>query len=259
MNSILASMIFLSVRDYTALPEQYGLSQEEAWFETADRVRLHGWYFDAKEKDTSTKLCLIAFHGNATNVSGLLPIAKEWTARGISVLLMEYRGYGKSEGSIKKGTDVFEDARAGVKWLQKEKQFSPSDIVLYGQSIGSAAAVQLATETPFKALVLEAPFNSLKALGKLHYGLSFDFLFKDFPYENELKISNIKCPLFIMHGTKDETCPFWMGQRLYQNAVTKKEFFEVPNAFHNDLQFLAGADFFDRPVRFVKGLGEKGT
>jgi uncharacterized protein len=247
MNTLVASMIFFPQRELPLKPQDFGLQAEDVRVTTSDGVPLHGWFFEGKQGGNA----ITFFHGNATNISGLILFAKEWQSRGASVLLIDYRGYGKSEGTIRKGKDLFLDAEASVAWLAAEKNFERADIVLYGQSIGSAPAIELATRYKFKALILEAPFTSLKELAKLHYGFSFGVFLKDFPFENEGKISRIQSPLFIVHGTKDEVCPLDMGKRLFEKALSRKEFFEVPGAQHNDLPAVAGDDFFEKPFRFA--------
>lgn len=247
VNTMVASMIFFPTREYLAEPKDYHLAYEDAWPSTDDNVRLHGWFLEAE----GASFCLIFFHGNATNISGVLLYAQEWVARGVSVLLLDYRGYGQSEGSIKVGSDIFLDAEAGVRWLGSEKGFAPSQIILYGQSIGAAAAIELATRERFRALVLEAPFTSIEDLSRTHYGFAPGFLLKDFSYRNEAKMKQIKCRLLIVHGTEDEVCPFWMGKRLFEAAPDPKEFLEIEGAHHNDLFDVAGNDAFDRPIRFA--------
>jgi len=247
MNILIASMIFAPTRDYIAKPSDFNLTAEDAWPQTEDNTKLHGWFFGAAQP----KSAIIFLHGNAANISGLLSYVEGWTERDVSVLLIDYRGYGQSEGSIKHGKDIFLDAEAGVNWLEKQKGFTPSNIILYGQSIGSAPAIELATKQEFQALILEAPFTSTAELSKLHYGFNPNKLLGDFAYENEKKISGIKCPVFIMHGTQDEVSPFSMGKRLFEAAAEPKMFFEVSNAMHNDLSIVAGDDFFEKPYRFV--------
>jgi len=105
-------------------------------------------------------------------------------------MLVDYRGFGKSEGEIKVGKDLFRDAEGAVEWLKKNKNYKNTDIILYGESIGSAPAIELATQAKFHSLVLEAPFTSVKELGKIHYGFAPDFLLKDFHYKNADIIGN---------------------------------------------------------------------
>jgi len=243
---MIASMIFFPSKEMLYRPADFGLAEEDIFFQTEDGVRLHGWYFKA-EGD----LCLLFFHGNAGNISSRVPKASEWVKRGVSVFLLDYRGYGKSEGSIQKGEDLNRDGRAALGWLRKEKGLDPSQVVLYGESIGSAPAVELATENVFRALILETPFTSIKELAKVHYGFVPDFFLKDFDLNNESKIGRLRCPVFILHGREDEVAPFSMGERLFEKAPEPKASLWIPGGHHNDLSEMAGAGFFETPHRFV--------
>ena len=264
VNSMIASMIFFPVREFSARPEDFGLSAEDVWCRTADGIQIHGWFINATpspsplplsggEDKGEEELCLLFFHGNADNISIRLPKAKEWIDRGISVLLLDYRGYGKSEGKIDQGANLSQDGEAALKWLKKNKNFASLQLILYGESIGAYPAIELATREKFKAVVLEAPFTSIKELAKKHYGLAPDFFLKDFLMDNESKISGLKAPLFILHGTDDEIVPLEMGRRLFEKAPGHKEFFEIQGAHHNDISLIGGADFYERPYRFVIG------
>lgn len=253
INLMIASMIFFPVREFSARPEDFGLQAEEVWCETEDKIRLHGWFFptDGKTSPGTPSLCLLFFHGNADNISIRLPKAEAWTKRGVSVLLIDYRGYGKSEGKIEKGDDLLKDGRAAVQWLNNEKGYSAKQTVLYGESIGAVPAIDLAVHEPFKAVILEAPFTSLKEMAKRHYGFVPDFLIQDFLMDNEAKISSLRSPLFILHGTEDEIVPFEMGKRLFDKAPEPKSFLAIENARHNDISMVGGADFFEAPYRFA--------
>ena len=246
-------MIFFPVQEFSVHPEDFGLTAEDVWCQTDDGIRLHGWFFD-EGKSKGLNLCLLFFHGNADNISIRLPKAERWVKRGISVLLVDYRGYGKSEGSIKEGNDLFRDARAALKWLQEKKHYTSSQTILYGESIGAVPVIELAAEERFKAIILEAPFTSLKELAKKHYGLVPDFLIKDFLLDNESRISQLKSPLFILHGAEDEIVPFEMGKRLFEKAPEPKQFLAIKGAHHNDISVVGGKDFFDQPFQFAVGL-----
>ena len=248
LNFMIASMIFFPGREFSARPEDFGLRAQEVWCQTTDNGRLHGWFFQAGGE---TKLCLLLFHGNAGNISDRLPKAEAWVTRGISIFLIDYRGYGKSEGKIEKGNDLFQDAEAALRWLKEEKNYSAERIILYGESIGSVPTLELAIREPFKAVILEAPFTSLKEVAKRHYGLVPDFMIQDFMLDNESKMARLKSPLFILHGTEDEVVPFEMGQRLFEKAPEPKDFLEVKNAHHNDISIVGGADFYEVPYQFV--------
>ena len=244
---MIASMVFFPVKEFSSQPKDLGLVSEDVWCQTQDGIKIHGWYLPAQ----GASFCLLFFHGNADNISIRLPKAKEWIGRGVSVLLVDYRGYGKSGGKINAGDDLYQDALAAVKWLSKNKGYGPSQIVLYGESIGAVPAIELGVQEKFKAIVLEAPFTNLKELAKHHYGMAPDFMLKDFAMDNEAKISGLKSPLLIMHGTEDEIVPFRMGRRLFDQAPEPKQFFEIKNARHNDISLVGGSAFFDEPFRFA--------
>ncbi|MBI4368485.1 MAG: alpha/beta hydrolase [Candidatus Omnitrophica bacterium] len=247
VNMMIVSMLFFPTKELTFQPKDFGLAYEEAWCQTEDGVKIHGWFLEAKGSDA----CLLFFHGNADNISSRLPKAKEWVERGVSVLLAGYRGYGKSEGEIKTGEDIYRDARAALNWLKGNKNYPPQNIILYGESIGAQPAVDLAAQEAFKAIILEAPFTNLKEIAKHHYGMAPDFLLKDFPLDNESKMPQLKSPVLIVHGTEDEVVPFAMGKRLFDRAPEPKQFFEIAGAHHNDITEVGGSDFFDRPFRFA--------
>jgi alpha-beta hydrolase superfamily lysophospholipase len=249
INLMIASMIFFPVREFSARPEDFSLKAEEAWCETKDHITLHGWFFQAQNE--TQPICLLLFHGNADNISIRLPKAQAWMKRGISVFLIDYRGYGKSEGKIEKGNDLLKDGRAAFQWLKNKKNYTSEQIILYGESIGAVPAIELAVHERFKAVILEAPFTSLKEMARRHYGLVPDFLIKDFMMDNETKISSLKSPLFILHGEEDEIVPFEMGKRLFEKAPEPKQLFEIKNAHHNDISIVGGRDFFEAPYQFV--------
>lgn len=201
-----------------------------------------------RENDKGT---LLFFHGNAGNISGRLFKAKGWVDRGFSVLLVDYRGYGKSEGKIEHEEDVLTDARASWNYLTGVKKAEPSKIVLYGESLGTYPAIKLAGEHHGAALILEAPFISFLELAGVHYPFVPKSLLKNFAFSNIGSIENVQCPVFILHGTKDEICPYAMAEKLFQHAPAPKEFFPVLGGGHNDLPERAGHDFWEKPYQFI--------
>lgn len=244
---MVTSFLFFPEKDFYELPQDYGLRAEDVFMTTPDKVRLHGWFFEAPQ----AKATLLFLHGNAGNISGRLSKVQGWVERGVSVFLVDYRGYGKSEGAIKKGSDLVSDARSALHWLQESKQILPSQIILYGESIGSYPAIELAKESKFRGLILEAAFSSLGELAKKHYSWAPEFLLKDFQMNNLDGIQAVKAPVFIMHGELDEICPKRMGEELYELAPPPKEFYAVQGAQHNDLPLVAGSNFFEYPYRFL--------
>ncbi|MBN1689117.1 MAG: alpha/beta hydrolase [Candidatus Omnitrophica bacterium] len=244
-------MIFFPEKAFYEEPEQYGFRWQDVFVETSDQVKIHGWFLQAGNE----KGVILFLHGNAGNISGRLFKAKGWVDRGISVLLIDYRSYGKSEGEIKHGEDIVRDAEAAYQWLVQEKKTLPEDIIFYGESLGSYPAIRLASEKKAAALILEAPYTSFVELGSVHYGLIPEFmrnmLVRDFSFPNREEIPSVKVPIFMMHGTADQVCPYKMGEELFKLAPQPKSFFSVPGGGHNDLPMIADEDYWEKPYRFV--------
>lgn len=252
MIGMIASLIFFPEKFFHETPEQYGFSYENVEIDISPNIRLHGWYIKA----TPEKGVILFFHGNAGNISGRLFKAEGWIRRGFSVFLIDYRGYGQSTGEIRHENNLVEDAKAAYHWLTQEKHISPSRIILYGESLGSYPAIRLGGLFPVAAVILEAPFTSFTDLAPLHYAMIPRFLtdqiLSDFRFSNEMTIGAVKAPLFILHGNRDETCPYEMGEKLFEKAPEPKGFFSIPNGMHNDLPIQAGEDYWDLPLQFIE-------
>jgi hypothetical protein len=244
---LLTAFIFFPEKAFYETPEDYGFQWQDVYVLTSDHVKLHGWYLSASEE----KGTILFFHGNAGNISHRLFKVGGWLKRGFSVCLMDYRGYGKSEGKIVHGEDLMRDAEAFFKWLREEKKQPYSKIILYGESIGSAPAVKFASEHELQAVILEAPFTSFTELASIHYPFVPKAILKDFEFSNADRMANLKSPLFILHGIRDEICPYRMAEELFRLAPEPKGFFSVPHGGHNDLPMAAGEDFWEKPYRFV--------
>lgn len=223
-----------------------GLAYEDAEMVTPDGVKLHGWFVRAPDE----KARILFFHGNAGNISHRRHHLPEFTRRGISALYVDYRGYGQSKG-VPSELGLYADAEAALDWLKKQPpQTVP--IVYYGESLGSAVAVELAAEVeaPYK-IILEGGFTSARDMAKMMYS----FLGSAFPltyrFDSLAKISKIKRPLLSIHGTEDDIVPFDLGKVLFDAHPGPKEFYAVKGAEHNNLVEVAGHEFYDRIAEFI--------
>ena len=243
-------MIFFPEKTFTEKPEDYGYRFEDVLIRTKDGVTLHGWYLKARANQAAR--VILFFHGNAGNISHRLYKVKGWIARGYDVLLVDYRGYGKSTGKIHHENDVIRDAEAAAEWLLREKERGWNEIILYGESLGTAPAVRLGTGHAAAAVILEAPFTSFYDLARVHYPFVPKFVLKDFEFSNLTRIAELKAPLFILHGTGDEICPYAMAGELFERAPEPKAFFSIPNGTHNDLPAAAGEDYWGKPHQFIE-------
>ncbi len=241
-------MMFFPETHFYEKPQDYHFDYEDVALTTEDDIQLHGWYLRAKEE----KAVLLFLHGNAGNISNRLSKAKGWVDRGFSVLLLDYRGYGKSKGKILGEGDVIQDSEAALQWLMQDKKVPLRKLIFYGESLGTHPALQLGAAGEAAAVILEAPFTSFTELAKIHYPFIPEMILKDFSFSNRDSIAKLKTPLFILHGTRDSICPYSMAEELFKKAPNPKEFLSVPNGDHNDLPISAGEDYWEKPVRFIE-------
>jgi fermentation-respiration switch protein FrsA (DUF1100 family) len=224
-----SSLIFHSSPLKSLSPE--GIEVENVYFETADGLVLHGWFYDAKIEDAPT---VVFSHGNAGNVSLYRDQLEVFRELGMSGLVYDYRGFGRSEGELPKNeTEFFQDAEAALQFLQNEKGIDKSNIIAWGESIGCSAAVYLAEKNDLHAIVLESPFYSLeKLIAEIYPMIPIRLLLK-FPLNSAERIVGVKTPLIIIHSTEDEAIPYQHGSDLFQKAtMVEKEFVTITGS-HN--------------------------
>jgi len=218
---------------------------EEIWLKTEDNVDIHGFYL----KNDKTDRILLFFHGNAGNAYSRLPNATLLRDMGFNVLLVDYRGYGKSAGTASE-QGIYLDAQAAYDTALRDKGFDQSKIYLYGRSIGSTAAVELASRHNVAATVLVAPLSSGRAMAeKMGFGW-FDWLVSDV-FDNLGKAKHIRSPILILHGEQDSIVPLTQGQSLF-DAIPhgKKELVIASDSGHNDISDSNEIDFWLLIKRF---------
>ena len=221
-------------------PEEFRLQYREAFFNTEDGERLHGWFFPA-EKDG---LVILHFHGNAGNISHRLDLVQPFLGKGLSVFLFDYRGFGKSSGRPSE-TGLYKDGLAAWSYLVESERIAPERVVLHGHSIGAAVAIEVALQRKVRGLFIESAFTSTKDMAKTM--ALFALLSPILPehYNNLEKIPHVSAPKLIAHGDRDEIVPFSMGQKLFEAATDPKFFFPVKDAGHNDVFIVGGEEYFE--------------
>jgi len=220
-------------------PEDFGLKAKDLFFETGDRVRLHGWLFTAQPKSPYLLWC----HGNAGNISHRLENIALLLAEGINVFIFDYRGYGRSEGTVSE-QGFYRDALAAWECLLQEGPTSPSQVVLFGRSLGCAMAVDLALKVPAAGLILESGFPHLGTMARYHYPFIISEKFLSARYDSQSKLARLKMPLLVVHGSQDGIVPISLGRRLFQAAPEPKAFYEISGADHNDTYLIGGKSYF---------------
>lgn len=236
---VIAMFVFqrklLYLPDKNPLPpaEIFGIDTlEQIFLNTKDGLRLKAYYMPAQGQDNGT---IVLFHGNAGSIAHRMTKAAIYHLFGTGVLLVEYRGYGGNDGTpTEKG--LYADGRAAMEFLTKQKNLPPEKIILYGESLGSGVAVQMATEYDAAGLVLETPFSSAAAVASSVYPfMPVRLLLKD-RYDNIAKIKQIKkMPVLVVHGTRDGVVPFTEGKKLFEAAAEPKKFVAIEGGNHNNL------------------------
>lgn len=242
-------MIFFPPRypEGFASPEAYGLRPEEVWLTAADGIRLNAYFLPAPE---SCKV-LLWFHGNAENIGMELAQLKSLARLGANILAVDYRGYGKSEGSPDEA-GVYRDAEAAYRYLAEARRFVPKNICVYGHSLGGAVAVELASRHECGGLIVESSFTSVPEMARHVYRLPLLEYVPRSRFDSLAKIARVRAPVLIVHGTRDRVIPFEMGRRLYEAAHEPKAFMPIEGAGHDDPYVVGGEKYFERLRAFVQ-------
>ena len=185
-------------------------------FKTSDNFVLKGWF----HLKNSNKKTILFLHGNAGNLDNRIDKLNSLGSMDINFLIISWRGYSGNPGNPSE-EGLYKDAMGSINWLNK-KGISNNQIILYGESLGTAIATEIGQNDNFAGIILEAPFTSMVDMGQKIYPIfPVKFLLKD-KYESKNKIKNIKSPILIMHGEVDKIVPFWMGKKMFELANEPK-------------------------------------
>ena len=185
-------------------------------FKTSDNFVLKGWF----HLKNSNKKTILFLHGNAGNLDNRIDKLNSLGSMEINFLIIAWRGYSGNLGSPSE-VGLYKDALGAIKWLN-EKGISNDQIVLYGESLGTAIATEVGQNKNFAGIILEAPFTSMVDMGQKIYPIfPVRFLLKD-KYESKNKIKNLKSPILVLHGRKDKIVPFYMGEKIFEMANNPK-------------------------------------
>ncbi|HPC83188.1 MAG TPA: alpha/beta hydrolase [Thermoanaerobaculaceae bacterium] len=260
------SLIFFPMRypvgdwDLEGWERRTGCAFEDRFLATADGVRLHAWWVSPPNPPLpgeTTRPTLLYLHGNAGNLSHRGTVAATLARRlGMDVLVLDYRGYGRSEGSPHE-SGLYEDARAAWRHLTVDRAVPARRIVVYGKSLGGGVATQLASEVQPAGLVLQSTFTSIPDMAAHHYPFVPRLLLRT-RMDSLSKIERVGCPLLVIHSHADEIVPFAHGQRLFAAAREPKRLFAVERAGHNDTFDAGGEALLAALAEFAHGcLGER--
>ena len=187
---------------------------------------LNSWYFE-KNKNFKT---LLFFHGNAGSIENRIYKLNDLSKLDLNYLIIAYRGFSGNKGSPSE-EGLYKDARAAKYWLNLNN-INDQNIVIYGESLGTAVAIDLAKDHKFAGVILESPFTSMLKLSRKYYPwIPTGLLLKD-KYETDKKIKKVSTPILILHGRKDNIVPFEMGETLFNQANNPKYNYFVDNDDH---------------------------
>jgi uncharacterized protein len=202
---------------------------EEIFIETQDHATLHALYFPKE----NAKGNILYFHGNAGNLSGWGWIAEDFRQHDYNLLIVDYRTFGKSTGRLSE-KNLYQDALAWYNYLNK--RFPDQVIIIYGRSIGTGVAIDLASHVNTKMLVLESPFTNLPALAWHHVPIFPFRILSRFHFRSDKKAKDIQSPVHIIHGTNDNIVPYRFGEELYKKFPKGiANFYAIEGGGHNDL------------------------
>jgi len=213
---------------------------------TKDALELYAWWHPPATPDHPT---IAYFHGNAGHIGDRAEKTADYLDQGYGLLLVSWR-YNAGAGGKPSEPALLEDGRAAIAFLEEQNNIRSDRIVLYGESLGSGVAVQMAASHPVGAVVLEAPYTSVAEVAQSHYWyVPARWLVRD-SFDSMAYIKEINAPLLVVHGEQDRVIPMRFGHTLFEAAVEPKEFVPFPLGRHDDLDVhgLAAAviDFLDR-------------
>lgn len=235
-------------RNLVATPARLGLAFEDVTFHSSDGLDLHGWFIPASR----ARGTLLFFHGNAGNISHRLDSIAIFHDLGLNVFIVDYRGYGLSEGKPSEQGSYL-DAMAAWDYLVGDRAIDPATIVLFGRSLGGAVGAWLAARHTPAAVIVESSFTSAPDMGQRLYPFMPVRLLARIDYPVLDHVARARCPVLVVHSRDDEIIPFDMGQALFEAAPEPKALIEL-SGDHNGGFLLSGPRYVQGLEKFLGGV-----
>jgi fermentation-respiration switch protein FrsA (DUF1100 family) len=244
-------LIFVPDRYIKTTPQEFNLNYQDVWIDFG-KDKIHGWWIPSSKP---TAPALLYFHGNASNNGDLIEVAAIFHSLDISVLLIDYRGYGRSSPIFPNETSVYQDAEAAWQYLVNKLGIEPENIFVYGHSLGGAIVIDLATRhSDMAGAIVEGTFTSMKDMaGDLSWlriyplkGLVTQH------FDSISKINSLQTPLLILHGSEDKIVPVAMAKELFAAAPHPKQLVIIPQANHNNLPKFGDRQFLFTLQQFIQ-------
>jgi fermentation-respiration switch protein FrsA (DUF1100 family) len=247
-------MVFRPYAEVMENPGDWGLAYEDVWLKTGDGLRLHAWYLPRP----GAQRVLLFFHGNAGNLSHRRTSLEIFHRLGLAVLILDYRGYGLSEGRPSEA-GLYLDAAAAWDHLIGTRGVAPGDIVIFGRSLGGVVAAHLAAGFPDQArpggLILESTFSSARDMARAIYPLLSHLAVLRFDFDTVQALATVHCPVLVLHSREDQIVPYALGRKVFTAAHPPKVFQELQGD-HNQGFLISQPGYEQGLAEFLAHLGE---
>jgi pimeloyl-ACP methyl ester carboxylesterase len=251
-----AYYIFRPKRIISSTPDDYQLPFKDVYIKvnegSSNTERVHAWWIPAEDPGDR---CLLYLHGSALNIAANISHARRFQRLGFSVLLVSYRGYGKSDGTFPSEATVYSDARAAWRYLTEQKSIDPASIFIYGHSLGGAVAIELAMDQPAAAgLIIEATFTSIADMAREipRYRIFPLELIVHQRFDSISKVGRLQVPVLYLHGTADRLVPPEMSRQLYQQTASSKRLKFIEGGGHNNSAAVGGEEYLQAVQKFLE-------
>lgn len=243
------SMVFYPEHTMIAEPNDWGLPYDDVKLSTVDGLKLQAWYIPYPESNR----VVLFFHGNAGNISHRKESLEIFHKLGLNVFILDYRGYGKSEGEPNE-PGLYIDSRTAWHYLVDIKKFKKENIIIFGRSLGGAVASELAADVQAGYLILESTFSSAKDMARESFKLLSYFIPIKYELNTAENVKKINTPLLVVHSPNDKVIPFKLGKKVYEAANQPKFFLELRGG-HND-GFLLSQPVYEQQIEKFLSIHE---
>lgn len=241
--------LYYPSKDIQATPASLGFPFEDVYLKTQDKVTIHSWFIP----NPKAHYTLYFYHGNAGNISHRLDKIYLLYNLNLNIFIIDYRGYGRSQGTAYEA-GFYRDSQAGYEYLVRERKIPANTIIIYGESLGGAIGIDLASKKEVKALIIEGGFSSGRDMARIIYPFIPTFLISN-KFDCLTKIKELKAAKLFIHTPDDEIVPIALARKLYAASGQPKYFQELRGS-HNSAFFDSQKEYISSIKSFLERLSE---